>query len=71
MPTKHDSPCLLKAADDEPIFVLRGRDITAEIAIAAWIQANIARLGFQHPKILAAQATITAMRNYHTRKLPD
>jgi len=34
--TKHTEPCLLKAADDEPIWVLRGQDQTTPRAIRAW-----------------------------------
>lgn len=34
--TKHDSPCLQKAGDDEPIFVLRGTDKLAPALIEHW-----------------------------------
>ena len=34
--------CLNKAADDEPLFVLRGKDPAAAIAICAWIEERIA-----------------------------
>lgn len=35
MSTKHDSQCLIKAADDEPIFVLRAKDPTAPLIVRA------------------------------------
>lgn len=35
--TKHNDPCLKKAADDEPIFVLRAQDMTAPIIVMFWI----------------------------------
>lgn len=41
---KHDDSCLAKAADDEPIFVILGRDRAARAAVAAWAQERL-RLG--------------------------
>ncbi len=71
MSTKHDSTCLSKAADDEPIFVLRAQDKTATEAVQAWIDVNIYSLGFSHPKILSAQQTITDMMAWKKRRYPD
>ena len=34
--------CFAKAADDEPIFVLRAKDPTASAVIGAWIRERIA-----------------------------
>lgn len=38
--TKHTSRCLRKAADDEPIFVLRAKDPTAPKIVRLWASAN-------------------------------
>lgn len=38
--TKHNSMCLQKAADDEPVFVLRAKDPTVLKLILEWIEAN-------------------------------
>lgn len=38
--TKHNSVCLSRAADDEPIFVLRAKDPTAPEIVAAWVERN-------------------------------
>lgn len=40
MSTKHTSQCLLKAGDDEPIFVLRAKDPTSPEIIRAWVHSN-------------------------------
>jgi hypothetical protein len=71
MSTKKDSPCLLKAGDDEPIFVLRAQDKTADVALEAWIEANKYSLGNTHPKLLAAQQTLLDFRGWKKRKYPD
>lgn len=31
--------CLAKAADDEPVFILRGQDLAAPAAVVAWAHA--------------------------------
>ena len=40
MSTKHNSQCLMKAGDDEPIFVLRAKDPTAPQIVRAWVERN-------------------------------
>lgn len=40
--TKHNSVCLLRAADDEPIFVLRAKDPTSPAVIVKWVEQNLA-----------------------------
>jgi len=40
--------CLSRAADDEMIFVLLGRDVAAPAAIHAWVEERI-RLGKNRP----------------------
>lgn len=71
MATKHTSACLQKAGNDEPIFVLRAQDITAVDAIQAWIDANVKRLGFTHPKLIEACNIRNEMEAWPNRKLPD
>lgn len=38
--TKYNNPCLLKAGDDEPIFVIRAQDESASGIIQMWLVAN-------------------------------
>lgn len=38
--TKHNSQCLTKAEDNEPIFVLRANDPTASMLVRAWANRN-------------------------------
>lgn len=38
--TKHNSICLQRAADDEPIFVLRAKDPTAPEIVEEWCAKN-------------------------------
>jgi len=40
--TKHNSICLLRAGDEEPIFVLRAKDPTAPEVVNYWITLNAA-----------------------------
>ena len=75
MPTKSEvladpNSCLNKAADDEPIFVLRAQDVTAAKTIRDWAQLLMS-LGGSLLKANDALHTAKAMERYHTRKLPD
>lgn len=63
--------CFSKAADNEPLFVLRAQDRTADLVVQKWIDLNVSRLGFQHPKILEAIKLRDAMAEWPSRKLPD
>jgi hypothetical protein len=69
------SPCFTKAFDrGQKVFVLSEQDDTAYMAIAQWINANIDRLGKNHPKIIAAKTTLGIFinaRNNGRTKLPD
>lgn len=70
MSTKHDDPCLQKAGDDEPIFVLRAQDMIAPDIVRYW--AGRARAnGLSEDKYRAAIKTAEAMEAWPTRKLPD
>ena len=76
-----DSACMVKAADDEPVFVLRGQDVFASACVIRWADlcdsamANISNLGNIKPvpkaKILDARACAEQMRRYPNRRTPD
>lgn len=38
---KKDDPCIQKAFDDERLFVLMTRDVTAPAVVVEWIKCNI------------------------------
>jgi hypothetical protein len=56
--------CINKAAPDEPVFVLRGKDPCSAYAVRMW--ANIAQQGSHHDaeKIAAARAFADQMEAY-------
>ena len=68
--TKQDGvPCYDKAADDEPLFVLRAQDALAPEVVEHW--AFLAkRLGVAFEKIEAAYEVAGAMRRWPNRKVP-
>lgn len=69
--TKANDSCLRKIGYDEPIFVLRAQDISADDAVQKWIDMNVGHLGFDHPKIRDAVATRDAMAAWPHRKVAD
>lgn len=72
MATKHTSPCLQKAADDEPIFVLRAQDKTAPAIIRKWVKMQQIHNPNPSPaKLNSALALALEMESWHTRKYPD
>lgn len=73
--TKLTEPCLAKAADDEPIWVLRGQDLLAPQIIRSWAASANAR-GVNHAKVQTALDDATAMDEWQKAhpdrvKLPD
>ena len=65
-----DEGCLGKAADDEPVFILRAQDIHAPYLIDQW--ARLAEEGGCPPeKAAEARALAGAMRVWPHRKSPD
>ena len=78
-----DNPAIVKAKDDEPIFVLRGQDETAEQFVEGWAwqyymdHANREvpgglREAFSHMKKHGeARHCAEAMRKYQPKKKPD
>lgn len=62
--------CLGKAADDEPVFILRAQDALAADLVETWaIQANVA--GCPWDKVKEAKQLAQAMREWPGRKNPD
>lgn len=62
--------CLSKAADDEPIFVIRAQDKYSSILVRLWI--GLARLGDCSPyKIWEAETCAQTMDAWKAKKHPD
>lgn len=54
--------CWNRAADDEPVFVLLGRDVAAPVAISAWIARRLNRGNkYGDAQLLDAEAVADAM----------
>lgn len=75
-----DSGCVVKAAEDEPIFVLRGQDKFSATLVMAWAQLYDEVVSFLRDQKAAWRGTIRStdamecaeqMARYHTRKFPD
>lgn len=65
--------CLGKAADDEPVFVLRAKDKFAPILVDLWAQLAES-LGTPGPKTYEAYNLAVSMRNWqraNTVHIPD
>lgn len=63
--------CLGKAADDEPVFILRGQDDIADRVVDNWAHIAAIRLGEGHPKVKEARALAEKMRAWPKKKQPD
>jgi hypothetical protein len=70
MATKHNSVTLVKARDDEPIFVLRAQDMLAPALVRRWAD-EAERAGCPAVKVIEARTIADAMERWPTRKLPD
>lgn len=72
-----DAGCVVKAGEDEPIFTLRGKDVTADKCVDVWCEYQIERTltetADQHliNKINDARKCASEMREYTSRKYPD
>jgi hypothetical protein len=70
MTTKHDSQSLIKAADNEPIFVLRAQDMLTPALVRLW--ADLAAMhGCPAAKIEEARQLADQMEAWPARKYPD
>lgn len=62
--------CLGKAADDEPVFILRAQDKLAWILVNLW--GDMARQhGCPNDKVMEAFDLAHAMRQWKPQKFPD
>lgn len=62
--------CLGKAADGEPIFILRGQDALAADLVERWaVEAQ--GVGCPWNKVLEAKRLAQAMREWSPQKNPD
>jgi hypothetical protein len=55
--------CLGKAADEEPVFVLRAHDRVAPAAVRDWAE-RARRLGVHHDKVSTAMDLALEMENW-------
>ena len=62
--------CLGKAADDEPVFVLRGQDVLAPDLVDLWA-ARAQVNGCGPEKVAGARELAAKMRAWAPRKYPD
>jgi hypothetical protein len=63
--------CLGKAADEEPVFVLRGQDELSEDLVREWAARAGMRLGPQHRKVQEALYLADLMAKWSPKKFPD
>lgn len=71
MATKADVLKMLqRIPDDEPLFLLRGRDTVASETVLDWCD-RAGRDGSPNEKLDEAAACAKAMRNWPTKKVPD
>lgn len=62
--------CFNKAADNEPLFVLRAQDIFAPMFVKKWAETlSSMRLG--EKKIAGAWRVVEEMLRWPNRKIPD
>ena len=65
------SGCIAKAADDEPVFVLRAQDMLAPDIVREWAKRAAYLLGPNHPKVQESLKLASLMEQWPTRKYPD
>lgn len=65
--------CLGKSADDEPVFILCGRDLSAPVAVRAWAADARTRgvSAAKHGSALAVADEMDAWVRQHGSKRPD
>lgn len=66
---KNNDPCLGKAANDEPIFVLRAQDKTSAKVVIHWIAKNFDTC--PDDKLREAFEHALKMKNYPIKKNAD
>jgi cob(I)alamin adenosyltransferase len=65
-----EAGCIAKAADDEPVFVLRAQDKLAPDLVRAWAR-EAERNGCPIDKCVEAMKLAEAMEAWPNRKYPD
>ena len=65
-----ESGCITKAADNEPLFVLRAQDMLAPSLVRMWA-IDAEQAGCPKEKVLEALALADAMEAWPNRKYPD
>lgn len=75
MATKHEESenpdsCWNKAADEEPLFILRAQDRLAEEAVRWWA-LYCEQMGVDEAKVAEARSAADAMSAWPNRKMPD
>jgi hypothetical protein len=66
--------CLGKAADDEPVFILRAQDKIMAAALHVWIDEMVSYRGNAHPKVVEAKELLDKVRKWQAEnptKYPD
>jgi hypothetical protein len=63
--------CLGKAADDEPVFILRAADRFASTVVEIWAEIVATQRGDKHPKVVEARQLAKRMLAWPTQKVPD
>jgi hypothetical protein len=71
MAYKSDDSCLKKAKEDEPLFILRGQDMSSPRIVLMWIIENINNPMMPDDKLREAFELALKQKNYHTKKLAD
>jgi hypothetical protein len=66
---ENPNSCLNKAADDEPVFVIRAQDSLAPVIVRRWA-AHAEGLGVDPAKVAEARVWATAAENYPHRRQP-
>ncbi|HET6207810.1 MAG TPA: hypothetical protein VFD98_13435 [Terracidiphilus sp.] len=69
MATKHTDTCIQKAADDEPLFVLRAQDQSSPSVVMFWIACNFPNA--PEDKLREAFDLALSMRKWPNRKAAD
>lgn len=64
------SGCMAKAADDEPVFVLRAQDVLAPRLVRLWADLLETHTGIT-PKTAEAYRLAAEMEKWPGRKMPD
>jgi len=60
--------CLTRAADDEPVFVLRARDPMAPLAIRAWAEQSLNHNVHETEKVMRALEEATEFEQWRVER---